>query len=225
MILSARPSGPLRVLLVVAHPRSDGYAHAVAGAATTGLLAAGHTVETIDLYAESFRPAMTLEERRGYDTGDCLLDDTSRAHAELVRWCDTVVFVYPTWWSGLPAILKGWLERILVVGVAFRFDERTGKVRPGLPRMRHIVGISTYGSPKSYVKAINDNGRRIIHRALWMSCSLRTRRTWLGLYSIDTPSAADRADFLHTVEWRMRHLDHRPLGRPRRPRRPRAGAS
>ena len=43
-----------------------------------------------------------------------------------------LVFVYPTWWSGLPAILKGWLERVMVPGVGFVFDEQTGKVRPGL---------------------------------------------------------------------------------------------
>ena len=53
------------------------------------------------------------------------------------------MFVYPTWWSGLPAILKGWLERVMVPGVGFTFDSRTGKVKPGLTHVRRIVGIST----------------------------------------------------------------------------------
>jgi NAD(P)H dehydrogenase (quinone) len=226
MILSSTPlrlrrrsATPLRVVVVVAHPRPDSYTHAVADAAVSGLRTGGHSVEVVDLYGEGFRPAMNVEERRGYPTGDCLLDDQARAHAELIRWCDTLVFVYPTWWSGLPAILKGWLERIFVVGVAFNFHQRTGKVRPGLTRMRHIVGISTYGSRRSYVAAINDNGRRILHRALRMSCGVRTRRTWLGLYSVDTSSHADRAEFLRTVEMRMTHL-----GDGRRARR-RAGAA
>ena len=51
-----------------------------------------------------------------------------------------MVFVYPTWWSGLPAILKGWLDRVMVPGVGFRFDEQ-GKVKPGLHQVRRIVGL------------------------------------------------------------------------------------
>lgn len=202
--------------MVIAHPRTDSYTQAVARTAAAALTEAGHTVDTIDLYAERFRPAMSLAERQGYPTGECLLDDQARDHAERVRACDALVFVYPTWWSGLPAILKGWLDRILVVGVAFDFHERSGKVRPGLGRMRHIVGISTYGSPRTYVKLVNDNGRRTLHRALWMSCAPWTRRTWLALYSIDTATDQDRAEFLRTVDHRMRHLDRPRLGRTRK---------
>lgn len=197
---SRRPSN---VLVVVAHPRTDSYTHAVARAAVTGIRSAGHQVEVLDLYALGFAPAMSDEEHRAYLTEQPLLDGTTVAHARLAQWADTLVFVYPTWWSGLPAILKGWLDRVLVSGVAFRLDERTGKVRPGLTQVRHIVGISTYGSPRPYVRAVNDNGRRVLCRALRMSCGFRTRRTWLGLYSIDTAGDPDRAGFLRHVETRM----------------------
>ena len=116
------------------------------------------------------------------------------------------MFVYPTWWSGLPAILKGWLERVMVPGVGFRLDERTNKVRPGLGQMRHLIGISTYGSPRSYVRFVNDNGRRIITRALRMSCGFRVRISWLGLYAIDTSTVTDRDEFAARVERQMAAL-------------------
>lgn len=208
-----RATGPLRALVVVAHPRSDSFTRAVAAAAVDGLRAGGHEVEVIDLYDEGFHPAMSAAERRAYLTDEPLADDHTRAHAELVRWCDAMVFVYPTWWSGLPAILKGWLERVLVVGVAFHFDERTGGVRPGLRQMRYVVGISTYGSPRTYVKLVNDNGRRILHRALRLSCGVRTRRVWLGLYAIDTSTAEQRSAFLDRVRERTQRLG-RPLTVP-----------
>ena len=117
-----------------------------------------------------------------------------------------VVFVYPTWWSGLPAILKGWLERVIVPGVGFRFDERTGKVKPGLGHVRRLVGISTYGSPRSAVRLINDNGRRTIARALRLSCGVRTRTQWLGLYSVDNSTKSERQDFAASVERTMASL-------------------
>jgi len=195
----------VRALVVVANPEPASYGHALAAAAVDGLRAAGHSVNVIDLYADGFRAAMSREERAAYHTDRPILDPQVAAHAVLVRSAEIVVFVYPTWWSGLPALLKGWLERVLVAGVAFRFDAR-GKVKPALTHVRRLVGISTYGSPRAYVALVNDNGRRTILRALRMSCGWRTRTTWLGLYAMDKRSAADRTAFLAEVTDRMSRL-------------------
>ena len=196
----------MNVLLVVAHPCGDSYTHACADAATRGLSRAGHTVDAIDLYAQGFRAEMSLDERLAYESDDPILDPMVRDHASRVLRADAIVFVYPTWWSGLPAVLKGWLERVMVPGVGFTLDESTRKVRPGLARVRRIVGISTYGSPWAYVKLTNDNGRRIITRALRMSSGWRTRTTWLALYSIDTADSDRRREHLERIESRLAAL-------------------
>lgn len=193
----------MRALVVIAHPCADSFSHAVARSAVAGLERAGHDVDVADLHADGFRAAMTLEERLAYHGDRPLIDDQAQDHADRLRRAELVVFVYPTWWSGLPAILKGWLERVVVPGVGFTFDERTGKVRPGLGNVRRIVGISTYGSPKRYVKVINDNGRRMLTRALRMSCGWRARTTWLSLYAMDTTTDLERRGFLHRVEERL----------------------
>ena len=199
-------SRPMRVLVVVAHPCSDSLTHAAAAAAVAGARRAGHEVDVVDLYAEGSRVAMTYEERHAYHGDEPLLDPLAARHAELVRAAQTLVFVYPTWWSGLPAIMKGWLERVLVRGVAFDFHPRTGKVVPRLRHVRRIVGISTYGSPRLYVRAINDNGRRILVRALRMSCGIRARTTWLALYGVDTSRPEERARYIERIERRMAAL-------------------
>ena len=196
----------MRTLLIVAHPCADSYTHACAEAARVGLTTAGHDVDVIDLYADGFRAEMSLAERLAYESNDPVLDPMVADHGRRVLGADALVFVYPTWWSGLPAILKGWLERVMVPGVGFTFDERTGKVQPGLSNVRRIVGISTYGSPHSYVMLINDNGRRIITRALRMSCGWRTPTTWLALYAIDTASDDDRRRHLQRIESRLAAL-------------------
>jgi putative NADPH-quinone reductase len=196
----------MRALLVVAHPSVESYCHALAARAEAGLVAAGHEVIVLDLYALGVRPEMTAEERHEYHGESPIVDPLIAEHAALVQRADAIVFVYPTWWSGLPAILKGWLERVMVPGVGFVLDERTNKVRPGLRQMRRIVGISTYGSPRSYVRLLNDNGRRIITRALRLSCGFRVRTSWLGLYAIDTSTPAQRDEFLARVERDMADL-------------------
>ena len=193
----------MHAAVVVAHPSDDSYTCALAARAVAGLRAGGHTVEVLDLYRAGFRTAMSAAERTAYHGDDPILDPLVALHADVVGRAGLLVFVYPTWWSGLPAIMKGWLERVMVPGVGFRFDERSGKVKPGLEHVRRIVGISTYGSPHPYVLAVNDNGRRILTRALRVSCGLRTRATWLGLYAIDTSSPEDRAEFAALVERTM----------------------
>jgi NAD(P)H dehydrogenase (quinone) len=189
-------------LVVVAHPRPDGFAHELGRRAVGGLRAAGHDVEVLDLYALGFRAAMSAAEREAYHGEEPLLDPMVAEHARLLGSARVLAFVYPTWWSGLPAVLKGWLERVMVPGVAFRFDE-LGKVRPALTGVEAIVGVSTYGSSWAYVRAINDNGRRTLTRALRMSCGPRTRTRWLGLYGMDTSTETQRADFAGSVERAM----------------------
>lgn len=192
----------MNALVIIAHPCADSFCHAAAGRAVAGLESAGHQVETIDLYACGFRAAMTRPERDAYDTDEPILDPQVAEHAASLQRAEIVVFVYPTWWSGLPAILKGWLERVLVPGVGFHFDESSGKVRPGLTHVRRLIGISTYGSPRFAVRLVNDNGRRIITRSLRLSCGLRARSTWLGLYGLDRSTHDDRIAFLTRIEQR-----------------------
>jgi len=195
----------MQVVVVLAHPNSDSFSHAIADRACVGLRGAGHEVHVLDLYAVGFRAAMSLADHVAYHGDNPAIDPMVADHGALVRGADALVFVYPTWWSSLPAILKGWLERVMVPGVAFVFNDQ-GKVRPGLNNIRRIVGISTYGSPRSYVGLINDNGRRTLTRALRLNTGLRTRASWLGLYAIDNATAEQRSEFLDRVERKMRSL-------------------
>lgn len=192
----------MHTVVVVAHPNPAAFTHAVAAAAVRGLRAAGHEVTVLDLAAQGFRAAMSAEERVAYHTDTPVIDPMVAAHVDVVRQAEALVFVYPCWWSSMPAVLKGWLERVMVKDVAFRFNDK-GKVRPALTNVRRVTGISTYGSPWRYVRLINDNGRRTLTRALRLSTGLRTRRRWMALYAIDTTTPEQRAEFLRRVEKAM----------------------
>ncbi|MCU1361149.1 MAG: putative oxidoreductase [Ilumatobacteraceae bacterium] len=195
----------MRAVLIVAHPDPGSYTHAIATRVAEGLIAAGHQVIVHDLYTEGFAAAMSADERHAYHGDQPVLDPLVAEHIADITAAHTLIYVYPTWWSGLPAILKGWFERVMVPGVGFVFDAK-GKVRPGLTNVRRLVGISTYGSRWAYVKAINDNGRRTIMRAMRLSTGIRTRSRWLALYGMDSSTAADRQSFLDRCEHLARSL-------------------
>ncbi|MEX1106989.1 MAG: NAD(P)H-dependent oxidoreductase [Ilumatobacteraceae bacterium] len=195
----------MRAVVILANPNPGSFSHAIAARVEIGLDSAGYEVIVHDLYAEGFTAAMSADEHRAYETDQLVLDPLVQTHIDDIMAARTLVFVYPTWWSAQPAILKGWLERIMVPGVGFVLDDRR-RVRPGLTHVQRLVGISTYGSPWTYVKAINDNGRRTICRSLRMSTGLRTRTSWLALYGMDTLSDADRSTFLDRVEAKARRL-------------------
>ena len=134
----------MRVLVVQAHPRRDSFNDALLDVVVTALTGAGHDVESISLYEEEFDPRMTAAERIAYDTATPILSAQVERYAQLVATAEALVFVYPTWWFGLPAILKGWLERVLVPGVAFVFNPDNHKVMTNLLTVRRIVGVATY---------------------------------------------------------------------------------
>ena len=224
----------MNTLVIWAHPRSESYSHALLQCSVAALRRAGHQVEVIDLYATGFQPAMADAEWLAYRQFRPEPDALTLGHIEQVRRAEQLVFVYPTWWFGLPAILKGWLERTMVPGLAFDFNA-SGQIRGNLGSLRRIVGVATYGSAPWYVHLIGDAGRRTLTRCLRISSPKpwRVRVSWLALYRLDTATAETRSAFLAHVDqvlsappatrltWfhsRLRRL--RRLSRPSHRRRP-----
>mgnify|MGYP003340398536 FL=1 len=195
----------MHVLVLVAHPQGTSFCHAIAARACDALESSGHEVVLLDLYALGFRTAMTREERLAYHSGQPILDPMVLEHGQLLKKSQALVVVYPTWWSGQPAIMKGWFERICVPGVGFSFDEK-GRLQRGLGNLHRLVGISTYGSPWTYIKLINDNGRRLVSRTLRINTGWLRRTKWLGFYSTDSSTLEDRDRFLLRVERTMKRL-------------------
>ncbi len=96
----------MRVLLVHCHPRADSFSASLRATAVATLEDAGHEVEIIDLYAQNFDPRLSGDERGGYyDEAAIPLDIAG--HVAALRRAEMLVLVYPTWWFGMPAMLKG----------------------------------------------------------------------------------------------------------------------
>ena len=133
----------MRVLYLYCHPVPESYHGALRAVALAGLARAGHEVDLCDLYHEGFDPVLRAAERRSYhDVGanqrglESYVARLKRAEALLVQ--------FPTWCYGAPAMLKGFLDRLLLPGVAFDFSD-PARVKPTLHNITRLVAIVTYG--------------------------------------------------------------------------------
>jgi putative NADPH-quinone reductase len=169
-----------------------------------GLTATGAEVRLTDLYAIGFDPAFTADDHANHLLPGT--DPSLTTHADDLRWCDTLVLVYPTWWSGQPAMLKGWIDRVWVSDVAWSLPEGANRLRPGLANVRRVVVVTTHGSPKWINAVEGEAGKRTVTRSLRAMCHPRARTTWLAMYGVDRSTADDRADFLDRVERRLTRL-------------------
>ncbi len=187
-----------RALVVYCHPSPTSFAAAARDRVVAGLTSSGAEIRLIDLYAEGFVPELSADERAAHlepGTHPTLVE-----HAAALTWCNTLIFVYPTWWAGQPAMLKGWFDRVWASGVAWELPTGGNRLRAKLRNVTRIVTVTSHGSPK-YINAIEgEGGKRTISRAMRAMCHPLCRSTWLALYDIDRCSAADRTTFLDRVE-------------------------
>jgi NAD(P)H dehydrogenase (quinone) len=152
----------MKVLVVHAHPEAKSFASAMKSTAVDVLTAAGHTVEVTDLYALNFNPVANaadfgvpqngdylvyaLEQRHGLETGTLSADILNEV--EKVRRCDLLLLTFPIYWFSMPAILKGWIDRVFVSG-AF-YGGRRIYDRGGMVGQKALV-CATLGSRQSMV--------------------------------------------------------------------------
>ena len=125
-------------------------------------------------------------------------------HVQALRRAEGWVVIYPTWYYGPPALLKGWLERVWLPGVAFGVAKAKRRPISGeLGNIRRFVGITTSGSPWWWLKLIGDPGRSLFMKGLRPLYARGCRMRWLQLYNMNHSSAAERAAFLDRVAREM----------------------
>lgn len=190
----------MRVLMVFCHPRADSFSAALRDTALESLRAKGHEVELRDLYAEGFNPVLSAEERGVYNDESANQTGIEHEIAQLRR-AEALLLVYPTWWYGMPAMLKGWFDRVWVPGVTFTFSD--GAIRPALGNIRRMGVVTTYGSPLWLLLFLLWPDRRVIAGGIRRLCAKGCPMDWLYLTRMDTRGAADRTRFLAKVKARL----------------------
>jgi NAD(P)H dehydrogenase (quinone) len=195
----------VNVLVVYCHPLEGSFASVLRDHVVASLVSAGHTVDLQDLYAEGFVPELRAEEWSKHQLGPEARPDTA-GPAKRLRDADALVLVYPTWWGGLPGMLKGWIDRVWTIGVASELVEGKNRIRGILQRVRSITVVTTHGSTKFVNSLEGEPGKKQVSRQLRLMCGWRTKFNWLAFYEIDRSTPEQRLAFVAKVESRMATL-------------------
>jgi NAD(P)H dehydrogenase (quinone) len=190
----------VRALLIVAHPLDDAFAKVAAARIRVAIERRGIQVDIIDLYTDGFDPCLTGAERRGYFAvpynSGAVADYAAR-----LRLAEKLVFVFPQWWFNVPAILKGFFDRVLVPGVAF---DHAPNGAPLIPRLTHVDAlwvVSSTGAPWWVTRLyMGDPVRRQIGRGIKPFISRKAKFRMLTLYDMDRMTKHRACAFLDHLE-------------------------
>ncbi|SHG37108.1 Putative NADPH-quinone reductase (modulator of drug activity B) [Kaistia soli DSM 19436] len=190
----------MRILVVFAHPVETSFQAALHKTVVASLRKAGHEVDDCDLYAEGFNPVLSREERLHYHD-----IPANRANVEpyvqRLLAAEALVLVHPVWNFGLPAILKGFFDRVFLPGVSFRMEN--GKVKPNLHHITKLTAVVTYGGARWRALGVGDPPRKIVRRVLRAQIKPLAPVDYLAHYDMNRSTEATRSAFLAKVAAEM----------------------
>jgi|HigsolmetaAR203D_1030402.scaffolds.fasta_scaffold21370_2 Putative NADPH-quinone reductase (modulator of drug activity B) len=184
----------MNILVIVGHPDPDSFCAALSRAYAEGAASANAQVRRLDLSRMKFDPNL----KYGYRMRTELEPDLQEAQ-RLIRWADHLVFVYPIWWGVMPAVLKGFFDRVFLPGFAFKYRENS-PLWDKLLKGKTARLIVTMDTPTWYNRWIYRRpGIKVMKRHILRFCGIHpVRVTEFG--SVKFSTAERRARWLAQVK-------------------------
>ena len=202
----------MKVSVILAHPNCSSFNHAIAEAAVTALQQNGHTVQFHDLYAEQFDPVLPPDEMAKH----AVLPTLIKQHCDELAVAHGIVIIHPNWWGQPPAILKGWIDRVIRPGVAYNFLENDGGegVPAGLLKARSAIVFNTSNTPADREQSVFGDPLELIwKKCIFELCGVKTfYREMFGV--VATSTFEQRRRWLDKVRNTVNHYFPAPNNKP-----------
>ncbi|WP_181891103.1 NAD(P)H-dependent oxidoreductase [Bacillus altitudinis] len=186
--------------IVYAHPWDGSYNHAILTSITEKLETKREPFQVIDLYKDGFNPVFTAEELKHFHKGETpysLVKD----YQEKLKQSTELVFIFPVWWWDLPAMLKGFIDKVMLSGFAFIEDQNTGTLQGLLTNIKKTTVISTSTTDKEYIESEAGNAIQsvFINRTL-ADLGLKNESTkWIHFSRVNLTTDEKRKQFLKDI--------------------------
>ncbi|MGG5318871.1 NAD(P)H-dependent oxidoreductase [Enterococcus sp. AZ072] len=157
----------MNILIIYAYPNQTGFSAGVLKTVRENL-SSQHQVKVLDLYQEGFDPLLVFNEQN--QRRDLATDEKTKKYRELLEWSEQLIFIFPIWWSSMPAILKGFIDRVFAKGFAYEYR---GMMPVGLLKGRQAWIITSHDTPKPYARFFQQDYGRVLKRQVLEMCGIK----------------------------------------------------
>ena len=160
----------MQTTIVYAHPYEGSLNHAILERLVATLEAKGHSVTVLDLYADQFNPVLSAADLAVYGEGKTT-DPQVERYVQILDQTEQIIFIYPIWWGGMPAVLKGFVDRVLVKG--FAYDYSDNPIPQALLKGRTGWVITTHDTVGFFARLFMQDYGRVLARHILRMVGIR----------------------------------------------------
>lgn len=161
----------MATLVIYAHPQTDGCSSTVLQEITRNLRLKKEHFEILDLYEMNYDPILHAMEH--YTVGNKLVSEQNKNIQQKIKAMDKIIFIYPDWWSSMPAILKGFIDRVFVKGFAFDYSPK-GKIIK-LLKQKKVLAFISHGGPGWYHFITGNKASNMMKKNVSAHCGMKAK--------------------------------------------------
>ena len=198
----------MKTLIVFTHPHEGSYCYAIMDAAKKGLKKGGHECKTINLDKDRFDPVMRAKDLkaftelgRGETAALSELDPAVLRYKKKLEWAERLIMIFPIWWMSMPAMMKGFVDKVILPGVAYEMEE--GRLKSRLRNLREVTVISTMNTPADvYRDRFNNSIEGSLIKGTFNQIGIHDAR-WISLNMVKQVGEEVRTQWLEELEERF----------------------
>lgn len=190
----------MNCLVVLAHPLENSLCKHLADKTIDHLKKQGYQITVKDLYGEGFNPVLSRSERESYYQ-DQFDEHQVKSDIEQLKQVESLVLIFPTWWFGFPAILKGWFDRVWAPGHAYEHASDYGPIKQCLSNLKEMKVVTTLGSPwwvDTFI--LRKPVEKVLKFALLGACATNCNFKMLSLYKSEKLTKSKIDKFIGKIE-------------------------
>lgn len=193
----------MKVLIVFNHPYEGSYCNAILNSVYRGLHQANHQVDVINLDKDGFNPIMTSRDLRAFKDKQPV-DPKVIKYKGMLEKADHVIFIFPIWWELMPALMKGFIDKVIFPGVAYDYvNESNTRMKPLLTNIKGITVITTMNTPNILYRLVFGNAvQKALMRGTFWKLGYKKRK-WISFNMVQQVSDEKRKLWLLKIEKRF----------------------
>lgn len=190
----------MKVVIVFNHPYDGSYCNAILHAVTTGIQKGSHEVDIIHLDKDGFNPVMTAEDLKAFRNKNPV-DPKVLEYKTRIEQADHLVFIFPVWWELMPALMKGFIDKVIFPGVAYDYTNKSNTaMKPLWSKIRGVTMITTMNTPGILYWGIFGNAiQKAVMRGTFWKIGYKNRK-WISFNMVKMVSDAKRKKWLAKLE-------------------------